>query len=138
MALAGHLPFPVQLLLAAMASGGSSLLARLQQLPHPVSPADAQGVEQITEDLHEVLSACSMCGLGLGPALGAEPRAVDPSLTRRPCHRLLPNQALHFLGRDSDGQPTSQLSHWREYFGVPEQRLYYVNEEVRLAAKLLL
>lgn len=38
-----------------MAAGGSMLLARLQQLPHPVSPADAQGVEQITEDLHEVL-----------------------------------------------------------------------------------
>lgn len=56
----------------------------------------------------------------------------------RPSHRLLPTQALHFLGRDSDGQLTSQLSHWREYFGVPEQRLYYVNEEVRLAVKLLL
>jgi hypothetical protein len=38
-----------------MADGGSALLARLQQLPHPVSPADAQGVEQVTDDLHEVL-----------------------------------------------------------------------------------
>ncbi|PRW57772.1 UBA UBX kDa [Chlorella sorokiniana] len=74
-----------------MADRGSALLARLQQLPHPVSPADAQGVEQVTDDLHE---------------------------------------ALHLLGRDSTGQLTSQLSHWREYFGVPEQRLYYVNEEI--------
>lgn len=34
------------------------------------------------------LSACSKCGSGLGPALSfksTEPRAVDPSLTRRPC-----------------------------------------------------
>lgn len=37
-----------------MAAGGSALLTRLQQLPHPVSPADAQGVEKLTGDLHEV------------------------------------------------------------------------------------
>ena len=37
-----------------MAAGGNGLLARLQELPHPVSPADALGVEQITDDLHEV------------------------------------------------------------------------------------
>lgn len=44
-----------------MAAGGSTLLARLQQLPQPVSPASAQGVEQITDDLHEVrwLMLCS-------------------------------------------------------------------------------